>query len=127
MYDVCLDIDASPETLALIGETLGEAGVNIEGLAFSSCDSHIVVHLAVEDAEKARRALGLRGIGVRSVTEVLLLHKDARGITGRPGSFGGICRIFAEHGIRLTFGYPAEHNRFVFGISDVQKGRALLE
>ena len=33
----------------------------------------------------------------------------------------------ANHGIKINFGYPAENNRFVFGVDDVAKARELLE
>ncbi len=36
---------------------------------------------------------------------------------GKPGSFGGIYRLFAESEIRINFGYPAENNRFVFELT----------
>jgi hypothetical protein len=57
---------------------------------------------------------------------VFVLHKDKTGVTGKPGSFGGICRTFADHGIKLNFGYPAENNRFIFGVDDAAKAQELL-
>lgn len=126
MKDFCVEQNDSPENLALLGEILGAAGVNIEGLCLTACEGRSVIHFMVDDAVAARRVLEDSGIRIRDVSEVFVLHKDATRVTGRPGSFGGICRTFAEHGIKISFGYPAENNRFVFGVDDVPKARELL-
>ena len=125
MRDFCVEQGDSPDTLALIGEILGAAGVNIEGLCLITYVGRGVIHF-VEDAATARRVLEHSGIRIREVSEVCVLHKDEKRVTGKPGSFGGICRTFADNGIKLNFGYPAENNRFVFGVNDVAKARALL-
>jgi hypothetical protein len=98
--------------------------VNIEGLCLATSEGRSVIHFAIEDAETARRVL--EHSGIRDVSEVLVLHKDEKRVTGKPGSFGGICRMFADNGIRINFGYPAENNRFVFGVSNIGKARELL-
>jgi hypothetical protein len=126
MRDFCVEQGDSPDTLALIGEILGAAGVNIEGLCLITYEGRGVIHFVVEDAATARRVLEHSGIRIREVSEVCVLHKDEKRVTGKPGSFGGICRTFADNGIKLNFGYPAENNRFVFGVNDVAKARALL-
>jgi len=127
MKDFCVELDDSSENLALIGEILGAAGVNIEGLCLTRCNERNVIHFVVEDAVTARRVIENSGIRIRDISEVFVLHKDDKRITGKPGSFGGICRTFADHGIKISFGYPAENNRFVFGVDDVVKARELLE
>jgi hypothetical protein len=126
MKDLCVEQDDSPENLALIGEILGAAGVNIEGLCLATSEGRSVIHFAIEDAETARRVLEHSGIRIRDLSEVLVLHKDEKRVTGKPGSFGGICRMFADNGIRINFGYPAENNRFVCGVSNIAKARELL-
>jgi hypothetical protein len=80
----------------------------------------------VEDAETARRVLENSAIKIRQVSEVYVLHKDEKRVTGKPGSFGAICRTLADNGIKLNFGYPAENNRYVLGVNDVAKARVLL-
>ncbi len=117
----------NPENPALIGEMLGAAGVNIEGLCLTTCEDLTVIHFMVEDAVTSRRVLENSGIKIRGVSEVFVFSKDQKRITGKPGSFGEICRTLADHGITINFGYPAENNRFVFGVDDVAKARELLE
>jgi hypothetical protein len=124
--DLCVEQDDSPDNLALIGEILGSAGVNIEGLCLTSCGGRNVIHFMVEDAVTARHVLEASGIRIRAVSEVFVLQKDEKRVTGKPGSFGGICRALADHGVKIHFGYPAENNRFVFGVDDVAKARELL-
>jgi hypothetical protein len=127
MKDICVVLaDDYLKKLALIGEILGESGVNIEGLCLTLCKGKGIVHFMVEHAGTARSVLEDAGIEIRDVSDVLVLHKDQMHITGRPGSFGAICRTFSENGIKISFGYPAENNRFVFGIDNIAKARELL-
>jgi hypothetical protein len=127
MKDFCLEQNTNSEIPALIGEMLGTAGVNIEGLCLITCEELTLIHFAVEDAVTARRVLENAGIKIRRVSEVFVLSKDKKRVTGKPGSFGEICRTLADHGIKINFGYPVEHNRFVFGVDDVAKAHELLE
>ena len=127
MKDFCVEQDTNPENLALLGEMLGAAGVNIEGLSIITCEELSVIHFTVEDTTTARRVLEKSGIKIRGVSDVFVFSKDKKRITGKPGSFGEICRTLADHGIKINFGYPAENNRYVFGVDDVAKARELLE
>jgi hypothetical protein len=127
MKDFCVEQNINLENLALIGEMLGVAGVNIEGLCFTSFEELTVIHFAVEDAVTTRRVLKNLEIKIRDVSDVFALSKDQKRITGKPGSFGEICRTLANHGIRINFGYPAENNRFIFGVDDLARARELLE
>lgn len=126
MKDFCVEPDDSSESLALLGELLGGAGVNIEGLCLISSEGRGVIHFMVEDAATARRVLEDSGIRIAGISDVFVLRKDEKRVTGKPGSFGGICRKLGDHGIKIIFGYPAENNRFVFGVDDVAKARELL-
>lgn len=127
MKDFFVEQDADLENPALLGEILGAAGVNIEGLCLIKCEKQTVIHFAVQEAKTARRALESAGITIRGESEVFVLSKDKKQVTGKPGSFGEICKTLADHGIRINFGYPAENNRFVFGVDDVARTRELLE
>lgn len=127
MRDFCVELDDTSDSLAYVGEVLGNAGVNIEGLCLTTCDGLHVIHFVVEDAVTARLVLEKLGIIIRDESEVYIFHKDEKHVTGKPGSFGGICRTLADHNIKIKFGYPAENNRFIFGVNDVGKVQKLLE
>lgn len=126
MRDVYIEQDDSIENLALIGEILGAAGVNIEGLCLTTFKGRSVIHFVVKDAAAAKHVLEASGIRITEISEVFVLDKDDKDITGRPGSFGEICRTLADHNIKINFGYPAENNRFIFGVDDVKKTQELL-
>ena len=126
MRDFCIEHDDTSDFIAPIGEVLGAAGVNIEGLCFVRSEGRNVVHFAVEDATTARRVLEHAGIRIKEISEVYVLYKDKKRVTGKPGSFGEICRAFADNGITLNFGYAAENNRFIFGVDDIAKAQELL-
>jgi len=126
MYDICIETDENSVNLASIGETLGGGGVNIFGLSLARCNGRDIIHLAVKDAEAANNALQASGIEIKAVTEVYVLDKDRKRITGKPGNFGSICRALANNGIGISFGYPAEDNRYIFGVDDLVRARALL-
>ena len=127
MKDICVELNSDPKKLALVGEMLGDACINIEGLCIATVDELTVIHYLVENEIDAMRVFENAGIKIRGVSEVFVLSKDQKGITGKPGSFGHICRRLADNGIGIEFGYPAENNRFVFGVDDVEKVCELLE
>ena len=127
MRDFCVESGDAPDSLALIGEILGGVGVNIEGLCLVTQEGRAVIHFVVEDAVTARRVLEHSAIRIWEESDVFVFHKDEKQVTGKPGSFGAICRKLAEHGLRIRFGYPAENNRFVFAVKDVAKARKLME
>ena len=126
MRDFCIELANAATGLADLGDLLGDAGVNIEGLSVTECDGRSIVHFVVTDADAARRVLNGAGIRVLDDCDVFVLHKDRKQVTGKPGSFGAICRTLSDHGIRVRFGYPAENNRFVFGVDNIKKARELL-
>ena len=104
MIDFCVEQDDAPDSLAYIGEILGDAGVNIEGLCLTTCHGLHVIHFVAEDAVIARLVLEKSGIRIRDESEVFILHKDEKRVTGKPGSFGGICRALADHDIKIKSG-----------------------
>ncbi len=112
--------------LAVIGESLGAAGVNIEGLSFSNQHDQLTIHCLVADADKAVAVLRQLGLNQLTVQDVFILDKDKHQVTGKPGSFGEICRYLTEHGITLHAGYPAENNRYVFVLDDLAKATAVM-
>ena len=45
MKDFCVEQNNNPENLAMIGEVLGAASVNLEGLCLTTCEEQSVIHL----------------------------------------------------------------------------------
>lgn len=119
--DLTVILENRPGTLADMGETLGKAGINIEGACGFASEGKGIIHILVEDAAAARRALEEVGIEVGDEREVLVLE-----IEDRPGAFGEVCRRTANAGVNIDLGYLATNNRLVIGVDDLDKARAAV-
>jgi len=121
MKDLTVILEDRPGTLADMGETLGKAGINIEGACGFAVEDKGIIHILVEDAAAARRALEKVGIEVGEEREVLVLE-----IEDRPGALGEVCRRIANAGVNIDLGYLATNNRLVIGVDDLDKARAAV-
>lgn len=127
MKDFCITENESSDLLIRLGVALGRAGVNIEGLCLTSSGDSSIIHFAVEDEGATLKTLEEIKIQVSCVSDVFVFQKDQKQVTGKPGSFGEICQTLKENGINIKFGYPAENNRFIFGIDNIEKAKQFLE
>ena len=119
--DLMVILANRPGTLADMGEALGKAGVNIDGMCGFPCDGEGVTHILVEDAAAARQALEQAGHEVRGERKVLVLE-----IEDRPGAFGEMTRRIADAEVNVDLSYLATNTRLVLGASDLDKARAAL-
>ncbi len=119
--DLTIVLEDRPGTLADMGEALGKAGINIDGLCGFPCQGKGVIHILVEDAAPARRALQEKGLEVRDERQVLVLE-----VEDRPGAFGDLTRRIANTGVNIDLAYPATNNRLVIGADDLDKARAAV-
>ena len=122
MKDLTISLGDHPGSLAKVGEALGKAGVNIEGICGVTVQGKGVIHLLVGDAAKARRALEANHIDVAKETEVMVLP-----IEDRPGVLGNVARRLANAGVNLQLAYMATSARLVVGADDLGKVRAAIE
>jgi hypothetical protein len=121
MKDLTIILEDRPGTLADMGEALGKAGINIEGGCGYPCEGKGVIHILVEDAAAARRALEEIGLEVRGERQVLVLE-----IADRPGAFGEVSRRIANAGVNVDLVYAAANNRLVLDTDDLDKARAAV-
>lgn len=119
--DLAVILQDRPGTIAELGEALGEAGINIDGLCGFPCQGKGIIHLLVEDAAGARRALEDIGLEVISEREVLLLEAE-----DRPGALGEVARKMASSGVNIDLIYKATQTKLVIGVDDLEKGRAAV-
>ncbi|HXF83037.1 MAG TPA: ACT domain-containing protein [bacterium] len=119
--DLTVVLEDRPGTLAALGETLGKAGVNIEGICGFPVGGKGTIHLLVEDAAAARRALQQGGMQVTGEQDVLVTTLE-----DKPGSLGAALRKIASAGVNVTLLYLATRTRVVIGASDLAKARAAL-
>ena len=89
MKDLKVELEEDqPGTLADIGETLGNAGVNIDGICGFLCEGKGVIHILVEDAASANKALKEGGFEVTEECDVLVLDVLDLGVTVVAQQFG---------------------------------------
>jgi len=119
--DLTVILEDRPGTLADMGEVLGKAGINIDGLCGFPCQGKGTIHILVEDAAAARRALEERGLEVRDEREVLILE-----VEDRPGAGGNVTRRIANAGVNIDLVYRTTKTRVVIGADDLDKARAAV-
>jgi hypothetical protein len=119
MYDLTLILPDEPGALATMGETLGRAGISVEGGGAWVVDGRGIAHFLVEDGEAARTALATAGIAVRAVREVIV-QKLAQDV---PGQLGQLTRRMAEAGVNIEVLYSDHANQLILGVDDPARGR----
>ncbi|MGA2820820.1 MAG: ACT domain-containing protein [Anaerolineales bacterium] len=119
--DLTVIMEDRPGSLATLGEVLGRAGVNIEGVCAVTAQGKGEIHILVEDAVKAGGALRASGMQVLRETDVLV--EDIR---DRPGELGNVARRLAGAGVNIQVAYLATSTRLVVGVDNVEKARTAL-
>lgn len=119
--DLTVFLEDRPGMLATLGEALGQAGINIEGLCGFTCEGRGVGHLLVEDPIAARAAIEQTGIEVGIEREVIVMP-----IEDRPGMVGKLARKIAEVDVNLELIYLATATRVVIGADDIELAKKAL-
>ena len=123
--DLGLSVADRPGGLADVGEALGNAGINIEGVCGIGLGDRGVVHLLVEDGAAARAALEAAGVTVESEAEAIV--SEIPGDVSTPGTMGRMARAVADAGVNMRAVYLATNNRVVTVTDDNARARAALE
>jgi hypothetical protein len=123
MKDLTIAIENRPGALADMGETLGRAGVSIDGGGAFVVDGHGVGHFLFEDGAAARRALEAAGIRVLEEHDVLIQRLDQE----QPGQLGMISRRMAEAGVNIETLYSDHEHQLILVVDDITKGQAVTE
>lgn len=121
MKDLAITLEDRPGTMAALGESLGKAGVNIEGFCGFPSEGKAVGHLLVEDPAAARRAVEQGGAQVIGDRDVLVMD-----VPNQPGKLGEIARKIADAGVNIDLVYLASGSRVVIGVDDLDKAKAAL-
>jgi hypothetical protein len=125
MKDLTVSLEDRPGTLATLGESLGVAGINIEGLTVVSFEGRAIAHVLVEDAAAARTALEGAGIKVEGEADPLVSDLPSDQVD-QPGVVGQMARAMADAGVNIQVVYLATKNRAVTITSDNAKARQAL-
>ncbi|HVO72718.1 MAG TPA: hypothetical protein VMT35_01735 [Ignavibacteriaceae bacterium] len=123
MYDLAIQLENRPGTLAEMGEILGSAGISIEGGGAFVIDGKGVAHFLFEEGHAARKVLLEKGIKVAEIKEVLVqrLKQDL------PGQLGKIARMMADAGVNIEVIYSDHQNQLILVVDDFEKGKAVSE
>ena len=119
--DLTVILNNVPGTFASLGEALGGASINIDGICGFPSGNEGVVHLLVEDTAGARSAIEGAGHEVRGEREVLVVD-----VQDKPGEVGRVCRALADAGVNLDLIYPTNRGQLVLGADDMDKARAAI-
>jgi hypothetical protein len=119
--DLTVVLEHRPGTLAELGEATGGAGVNIDGICAVTSGGQGEIHLLVEDADAARRAIEGAGFQVREERDVIV-HE----VEDRPGVIGDVARRIAEAGVNIEVFYLATGTRLVIGANDLERAGGAL-
>ena len=119
--DLTITLNNQPGELARLGEALGNAGVNMEGLVGMTSAGTGTIHVLVEDAGAARSAIENAGMTIDEAREVVVTRcEDA------PGAAGAIARKLADAGVNINLAYLATNTRLVIGADDLEKAKSAL-
>jgi len=110
--DLAVTLENRPGALADMGEALGRAGVNINGIS-GAAGSGGEVHILVDDADAARAALASASIEVGADAEVVKIAFE-----DRPGELGEIGRRVADAGANIDVVYVSCDGQLVLATSD---------
>jgi len=123
--DLLISLADQPGEGAKLGEALGSAGVNIEGICAVTHEGRGIVHLLIEDVAGARAALEGAGMKVEGETDVIVGDLKPEQMD-QPGTMGSMLRAIADAGINVSFAYLATGNRVVIATGDNDKVRELM-
>ena len=117
--DLTVELEDRPGTLADLGEALGNAGINIEGGAGFAIGGRAILHILVEDAAAAGKAIESAGLKASDERDVIAME-----VTDKPGELGSIARRMAEAGVNIDLVYLTARGQLVLGVDDLKKARS---
>jgi hypothetical protein len=122
--DLMISVEDRPGGMATVGEALGAAGINIEGMCGLGMEGRGIMHVCVQDGGMARKALEDAGVKIEGESEAIL----GPPISGaeEPGTMGAMARSVADAGVNVRAAYLATNNRVVLVTDDNAKVMELM-
>jgi hypothetical protein len=121
-YDLVIEIDNEPGSLARVAAAISDAGVNLAAATCVGTAERVELHVLVPHAEAARHALAISHLAATREREVVVVEVD-----DRPGVLADLTRKVARAGVDLDLVYVATRNRLVFGSADLEGLKAVLQ
>lgn len=117
--DLAVRLANRPGELARFGETLGRAGISLEGGGGFQVTDACVVHFLVHEGDRAASVLreaGFEVLGVRDVVELRLAQEE-------PGQLGKLARAMADAGVNIECVYSDHEHQLVVCADDLEAAR----
>src|SRR5580693_1250117 len=121
-YDLVIEIENSPGSLAGVAAAISDAGVNIAAATCIGSGERAELHILVPHPEAAKHSLAISQLAVTREREVVVVD-----VEDRPGVLADLTRKIAKAGVNLDLVYIATRNRVVFGAGDLTALRATLD
>ncbi|HZE04849.1 MAG TPA: ACT domain-containing protein [Solirubrobacteraceae bacterium] len=121
-YDLVIDVENSPGSLARVAAAISDAGVNLAAATCVAGDDRAELHILVPHPEAAKHSLSISHLTVSREREVVVVE-----VEDRPGVLADLTRRISQAGINLDLVYVATRNRVVFGASDIAALRTALQ
>jgi hypothetical protein len=120
--DLEIPLANRPGAAAEVGEALGAAGMNIEGMCAHASSGEGVMHILVEgDPAAARSALQNAGLPIAAERRVFVSP-----CPDRPGELGRLLRRIAAADLNLIILYLTTQGRLVIAAEDIEGITGLL-
>lgn len=121
--DLAIKLENRPGELARMGETLGRAGVSVEGGGAWVADAQGIAHFLFHDAKAARAALEGAGIQVVRESDVLVqrLMQDV------PGQLGMLTRRMSDAGVNIEVLYSDHDKQLILVVDDYARGKVVTD
>jgi hypothetical protein len=109
--------------LALLGETLGENKISLEGGGVFDIGETAIAHFLVEEPARAKEVLEEVGIKVKKINDVIVqkLRQDV------PGQLGMFCRRLADAGVKILTQYSDHSNQLIVVPDDYEKAKKVSD
>ena len=121
--DFMVVLEDRPGMVARVGEAMGRAGVNVEGVCALISEGMGILHVLLPDGrtDDARVALESDGLEIRTVRSVWVEQ-----CPDRPGELGRLMRRLAVADVNCDLIYMTTTGRIVIGAEDLDRVSAIL-
>lgn len=119
--DLVIIPEDHPGELARIGEVAGAAGLNIEAVSAFTGGGKGIIHVLVDDDERALEVFSEAGFDVKAARNVVVVP-----VENKPGELGRICRTLADAEINIEQAYISADSGLVVICDDVDGAKDIL-
>jgi hypothetical protein len=121
-FDLVIDLDNTPGSLAQAAAAVSDAGVNLAAATCIGSGERAELHILVPHPEAAKHSLATAQLAVSREREVVVVD-----VEDNPGVLADLARKIAKAGVNIDLVYIATRNRVVFGAADLDALRAALD